>query len=1253
MSDRESFALIEKLFLAALSQSASSREEWLEAQPVDPELRSVVRGMLDQDQRGPTFRLWGVIERATGLPSVPDSLGEFELRGRIGEGGMGIVFAAYQPSLGRTVALKVIRPELMSCSGARERFRREAHAAAALTHDNIVPVHAFGEEGGFAYLAMPWIEGSSLAEVLRMLQARPPAQLGGGALAEFLGAAPDGVLPDLFQSDWTGVCVRIATSIADALGHAHREGVVHRDVKPSNIMLTRQGRVLLLDFGIAHDRSEQVELTGTGAQPGSPAYMAPEQIRGDRSVSPAVDVFALGVTLYELLALRPPFRGATLPELTQRILHEDPERLQGVPLDLRVITAKALEKETHRRYRDGSELADELRRFASGRPILARPVGPLGRLYRWSGRYPTRAALAVLGVLLATALGVLAYQWPTLRAEAARSAELRLQRSLETGYMALDAGDPEAATEAFRTSLALAPDSSDAVAGLVLAHCDAGRPAIAETLLGDTVLRSAPQLGWAHVLVLRRLGRQDAADQAMRDSPRTGVLSRYLRARLLRDPVRAGELAARQQVVELLDTTRLLTPPKARHLFELAHALGHYQPFQRIEERRSLAQLILDGWGATSARARYWAAFVRSPRDPRKSEACARAWPDGASMLLEAQLAESNPNPSAAAKTVERAERENRKDAPWLRVRLQQETNTTATELLTRLPPADSDVQRVLAARIASAAGQYRRALEWIGPQPSSVPLQIEWGVAKWRLGEVDAAASSLEGVTRTDPTSVAAWFWLAKVRSARGDRTGSMAALQRAIDLDNHLDSRLELGRIHLRARELELAERQLEAVVERRPTDSLARTLYGEALFLRGASTAAVQQLSEALALDETNTQARIELARARVARREFATASRLIRDVRAESLDRETALRLVWTLRRIPEPSGPRSPDQPTHLQRAEQICRSWIARDNSAGAHRLLAWVLFDTGRYDHAIPQLRQAVQSDPGKPLYWVDMAQMHRLVAARQALGPERRKAALREAEVAIGHALAHGEPSQEALLQLAELRAAQGDARAAERVLRTGVGADARRFRIAGRLGRMLASQGRHAEAIDFYLRALRARPEYPDAQFGLAKSSWAVDRCTEAAAALDSLDRMVAALPVWLDDLPGLIRAEFDGGRFGVAAGLFRILERRRPAEFSRYLSPATLTIVRLVGGPHGRKPADANCRLAWYRQGLGWLNAWLRRILVDGITTAERRTLQAWLRDPDFAALREVPEGAGKRERELAEQVWRDVRAAATR
>ena len=156
-----------------------------------------------------------------------------------------------------------------------------------------------------------------------------------------------------------------------------------------------------------------------------------------------------------------------------------------------------------------------------------------------------------------------------------------------------------------------------------------------------------------------------------------------------------------------------------------------------------------------------------------------------------------------------------------------------------------------------------------------------------------------------------------------------------------------------------------------------------------------------------------------------------------------------------------------------------------------------------------------------------------------------------------------------------------------------------------------------------------------------------------CTEAAAALDSLDRMVAALPVWLDDLPGLIRAEFDGGRFGVAAGLFRILERRRPAEFSRYLSPATLTIVRLVGGPHGRKPADADCRLAWYRQGLGWLNAWLRRIMVDGITTAERRTLQAWLRDPDFAALREVPEGAGKRERELAEQVWRDVRTAATR
>ncbi|MBK9387191.1 MAG: tetratricopeptide repeat protein [Planctomycetes bacterium] len=359
------------------------------------------------------LRRAGLAEGEAGL----ERLGRFRLLRELGGGGMGTVHLAEEEPLGRRVALKRIRPELLHFGGARQRFLREISAVAALQHPGIVPIYSYGEEAGVPYYAMELVSGRSLAEIVAEQRS---------------GSRPDAAVLRQRSADWVEASFEIGLQLAEALAHAHERGIVHRDVKPSNAMLADDGRALLIDFGLARAVGD-ASLTRTGTQPGSLAYMSPEQVRGEE-VDPRTDVWSLGATLFELATLRSPFAAETEEATRQRILEgKVPDmRRSGshVAWDCAVVLATALAPERERRYVSMRELADDLRAILEHRPIRARRASAWLRLRRYAQRRPAVVTGASLGLLLITAL-------PSALLWKERSTRIAVQREAETARAAV------------------------------------------------------------------------------------------------------------------------------------------------------------------------------------------------------------------------------------------------------------------------------------------------------------------------------------------------------------------------------------------------------------------------------------------------------------------------------------------------------------------------------------------------------------------------------------------------------------------------------------------------------------------------------------------------------------------------------------------------------------------------------------------------------------------------------------------------
>src|SRR5262245_36461906 len=323
-----------------------------------------------------------------------ERLGHYRILREVGRGSMGVVYEALQEQLGRFVALKVLPPEYASKPIYRVRFEREARSAARLHHTNIVPVFDVGEEDGTPYFAMQFIAGRSIDAVLGELRAyrTNPAT----------AATPLPLDGPAGTTAYYNAVARVVLQMADALAHAHEHGVVHRDVKPANILLDEKGTAWISDFGLAKD--EFGDPSRTGDLVGTLRYMAPERFDG-RS-DPGGDIYALGVTLYEMLALRPPFVVLDRARLIKQILEEEPARPSEweptVPSDLETIALTAMSKEPGERYQSARAMADDLGRFLADRPILARRAPWYEQAWRWSRRNPVVAgnSAAVAALLL-------------------------------------------------------------------------------------------------------------------------------------------------------------------------------------------------------------------------------------------------------------------------------------------------------------------------------------------------------------------------------------------------------------------------------------------------------------------------------------------------------------------------------------------------------------------------------------------------------------------------------------------------------------------------------------------------------------------------------------------------------------------------------------------------------------------------------------------------------------------------------------
>lgn len=366
-------------------------------------------------------------------------IGGHELIEIIARGGMGIVYRARQHEPEREVALKALPGAELRSEEARQRFRIEGHAMARLEHPHILPVHEIGEEDGTPFYTMKLADGGTLAE----------------RIASYAGA-------------WREIA-ELSATLAEAVQFAHSRGVLHRDLKPGNILFDGNDTVYVSDFGLAKLVGTDTDLTRTIAMMGTPAYLAPELVNGGKDgASAASDVWSLGVMLYELLAGQPPFRAENAAALLRQIAEQEPEALNGttvgqaprlpeptpaagaaalqsrIPRDLAVITFKALAKEPARRYRTAQELADDLRRWLAGEPIHARPVPLAERAWLWAKRKPAlAAALALLALTLIGSAALLVRSNEHLRSSEQRLRDTDKQRRGEIHRALLEKADAE------------------------------------------------------------------------------------------------------------------------------------------------------------------------------------------------------------------------------------------------------------------------------------------------------------------------------------------------------------------------------------------------------------------------------------------------------------------------------------------------------------------------------------------------------------------------------------------------------------------------------------------------------------------------------------------------------------------------------------------------------------------------------------------------------------------------------------------
>jgi tetratricopeptide (TPR) repeat protein len=688
--------------------------------------------------------------------SIPERVGAFRIVREIGRGGMGVVLEAVEEPLGRRVALKLLPPELLTSPSARARFRREAELVARIDHSGIATVYGAGVQDEHPWIAMRLVDGETLADAISRSR------------------ADDASCVRLGRSSARGREAALAVAaclakVARTLQFAHEHGVVHRDVKPSNIIVAPDGTPVLLDFGLAiAAESSTHTLTRTGETAGTPAYLAPENISGELAhPDRQCDVYALGVTLYECLALRKPFDAPTRIALYRAICTGTPADLRAhnraVPRDLAVVVATAMERDRGNRYRSAAALADDLEACVAGRPIAARPVPLYGRVLRWARREPRQASLTALLIVAVLVGTVSTTTWWASRGEVHAAAlaarERERDEALAEGYFELQ--DLKRADLAFQHALALDPKNLEALAGRVLVPLGTH-----DREAGLELLRDAPASPGFDALRDVCRGKPVAQEKELLAKPRASSLDLFLVGSALQLEA-VGRGAAESMGIE----------KRALAMFDEAvvRAPG---PREFMHIRRALA--------------------AKAARDERRARSATGAlltlWPDSFQALFTAGCVLSELDPLEARPLLERAALLRKSDAAAYQVLanvcmnlgLPEEAESFLWIALAgaALAPTYNSLGNSFAMRgcLDDAASAYEQAL---AADSRYGRTWLNYGLIAMQKNELPAAAFRLERALELDPWNAGAHGYLGITLRMKGDMQAACAHLAFSLALD------------------------------------------------------------------------------------------------------------------------------------------------------------------------------------------------------------------------------------------------------------------------------------------------------------------------------------------------------------------------------------------------------------------------------------------------------------------------------------
>ncbi len=764
---------------------------------------------------------------------TPGLIGRYVVEGELGRGGMGVVLRARDPSLGRAVAIKVIRNPLVAGPEVVRRFALEARAVAKLRHPGIVAVHEVGEEGGRPYIVMDLIEGRSLERILDAGRI-PPREL-----------------------------AELVATVAVALDHAHGHGIVHRDVKPANVMIDGHGRAVLMDFGLARE-VEGDGLTATGQVLGTPSYMAPEQAGDGESIGPATDVWALGGLLYRGLTGRPPFAGDHAIAIIKKVLLQDPEPLRSIDPsvhpDLERVALRCLEKRPDQRYPSAAEVAADLRRFVAGEAIRIRPLARRERLARWAGRHRGLVAVSVVLACALAAAGATATV-AMMRGHRARASDAAVElvdaaRTFREGRDGLSADLPPDAVDdvlgagldavaAAERAVRIGGGEPEEIHGLAVEVGDLAVRA-ARWSIARGAFRRALRAGFDPAAARARLATLDAArDQAASDraDAAAAILARAEAGQL------ESALALEDAVFELVGlrseaTARLLVGVLGEHAAELervarAELLAVAEP---TAEERSRGEGEIDGLAeeidAALAHEGIRAALRREEKRPGTSPSLLQA-----GRRLTSREAASRRGSAAEATTLPR-------DRPALVIVADAQARALGAGRLRRAELCAVALGRLELSRIAAPALLRHLAAEF-DPDRAIAP-----GRALCHLGVREA--EPILAATRSHFGQRSS-FWrgvrLAFTRlggGGAGDDAGD-PDLGAAEGAGEGVEALSRRGVAALERRDGELAAKVFGEVVALRPEDAESWHCLGYAHFLRDDLEGARDAIDRALAIDD----------------------------------------------------------------------------------------------------------------------------------------------------------------------------------------------------------------------------------------------------------------------------------------------------------------------------------------------------------------------------------------------------------------